>query len=93
MSKDRITRQVRVQETSIDDFDQEDRFQLPNTYDTELLIMRLSDARLVQVLLWRYLGYDYTEITKLMELRNIGQFYFLWSKLKTEFEKLSDLEG
>lgn len=86
----KITIKVKVQETSIDDYDEKDLFELPNSYDSELFILQLKDHRLVQILLLRYLGYDYKEITKIMNLRNIGEFYFLWSKLKTNFEKLND---
>ena len=82
----KLTIKVYVQQSSIDDLDETELTELPNTYDSELFIMRLADHRLAQLLLLRYIGYDYKQITKIMQLRNIGEFYFLWGKLRKEFE-------
>ena len=87
----KITIRTKVQEIPIEDYDEKESFELPNTYDSEIMIMSLKDPKETQVLLLRFMGYNYKEITKIMHLRNIGEFYFLWTKLKEDFQKLSEI--
>jgi hypothetical protein len=91
----KLTVKIYVQQSSIDDLDESQLIAklFPSSYDSELFIMKLIDPQLVQLLLLRYIGYDYQEITKILQLRNIGQFYFLWNKLQKEFEKYQQKKG
>lgn len=86
----KITVKTRVQEISLEDYNENEFFELPNSFDSEILILSLSDPREAQVLLLRYVGYNYKEITKIMHLKNIGEYFILWSKLRKDFEKLHE---
>ncbi len=84
----KITIQYKPQIVNIEDYDESKEINLPSSYDTEVLIMSLSSGE-VQVLLLRYLGYNYKEITRIMNLKTIGEFYSILGKLREDVEKFN----
>lgn len=88
----KITVKTRIQEIPIEDYDENKFFELPNTFDSEILILSLTDPRESQILLLRHVGYNYREIIKIMHLKNVGEYFVLWSKLRKDFKKIQDLD-
>ena len=84
----KITISYRPKIIDIEDYDEAIDFNRFASYDTEILILSFSGAE-VQLLLLRYLGYNYKEIVKIMNLKNIGEFYSIWRSLRENVEKFN----
>ena len=86
MSKRKITILFKPLESNIDDYDEEVGFDYSNAIDIERMIMQIEDQQEVQVLLLRYMGYDYKEIANIMNLKSVGDYYIIWRRLRNDME-------
>ena len=80
----------RLHHVSLDGYDKEYEFDISHGIDSEKLIYHLSSSKLVQLLLLRYLGYEYKEIMTIMNLKSQAEYYMYWTKLRREVERFSD---
>jgi hypothetical protein len=80
----RITIVYKPQVVPLNDYDREIDFVASETLDAENVILRLKEQEEVQLLLLRFMGYNYKEIINIMNLRAIGDYYTLWRKLRED---------
>ena len=86
-----ITISIRPVEISLEDYDEEVNCNLGSKIDSEIFILSLKKTEVVEVLILRYLGYNYLEIKRIMNLKSIGKYYSLLNELKKDFEKMRSL--
>lgn len=75
---------------NIEDYDEMDIPDVSEKLDIENLIFNLTDLNEVQILLLRYLGFNYKESSRIMNLKNIGKYYSLWRKLREDSKKIME---
>jgi len=84
----KITVSFKPQQIPIDDVDIDYESDIDKSIDIERLILNLKDINEVQLLLLRFIGYDYKEIADIMNFKNTGEYYVLWRKLREDIIKL-----
>ena len=88
----KLTISVKVTEIPLDEYDEEINSNIEGSIDHELFILNLRKTEVVELLFLRYLGYNYRQIIRIMNLKSIGKYYSLLNELKKDFLKMRKIE-
>jgi hypothetical protein len=81
---------INVQHIPIEEYDRPTDQDFFFDLDFEFLIFNLSSYEEIQLLLLRYLGYNYTEAVDIMNLKDVNEYYKIYRSLRKHVKKIQE---